>query len=148
VIGGLRKDLETALCFFDLFILLKSGIPLDSALGHAGASGRGLTGLRMEECRDHLRAGHTFSGALAHLRYFPRLVVDTIRLGEEMGRYDDHCQRVFKLYYRSFETRVNSLAAALQPVVLGVCALFIAAMAFAFLRPIYANLTQMGTLKP
>ncbi len=146
VIGSLHKDLAISLCFFDLFILLKSGIPLDTALGDAGASGHGLTGSYMESCREHLRSGHTFSSALAQTRHFPRLVVETMRLGEEMGHYDDHCQRVFRLYYRSFETRVNALVAVLQPMVLGACALFIAAMAFAFLRPIYANLTQMGSL--
>jgi type II secretory pathway component PulF len=52
------------------------------------------------------------------------------------------------LYYRSFETRVGLLVAALQPLMLGICALFVMAMALAFLKPIYANLTQIGVIKP
>lgn len=147
VLGPLRKDLHTSVCFFNLFILLKSGIPLDTALGETASSVDVLSRDHIEQARGLLSAGHTFSAALAETKYFPRLVVETIRLGEEMGRYDDYCERIFKLYYGSFERRVDMLVAALQPLMLGVCALFVAAMALAFLRPIYANLTQMGILK-
>jgi type II secretory pathway component PulF len=147
VVGSMRKDLQISVCFFDLFILLKSGIPLDTALAEAASSVDDLTGFQVGRARQYLSLGHTFSAALAETKYFPRLVVETLRLGEEMGRYDDYCERVFKLYYRSFETRVNRLVAGLQPLMLGVCALFIMAMALAFLKPIYANLTQIGVLK-
>ncbi len=147
-IGHVNRDLEIGLCFFDIFVLLRSGIPLDTALREAASSAGNLTGAELEQCCQYLAGGHTFSSALAQGKYFPRLVVETIRLGEEMGRYDDYCERVFKLYYRSFETRVSALVGALQPVLLGVCAVFVIAMAFAFLKPIYANLTHMGVLKP
>ena len=145
--GPVRRDLQISVCFFNLFILLKSGIPLDAALGEASVSGDGLTGLQLERSREYLAAGHTFSTALSETGYFPRLVIETVRLGEEMGRYDDYCERVFKLYYRSFETRVNLLVAALQPLMLGICALFVMAMALAFLKPIYGNLAQIGVIK-
>jgi type II secretory pathway component PulF len=147
LLGPVRKDLQISVCFFDLFILLKSGIPLDTALGEVASSMDDLTGFKVDEARQYLSAGHTFSAALAQTGYFPRLVVETVRLGEEMGCYDDYCERVFKLYYRSFETRVRILVATLQPLLLGVCALFVMAMALAFLKPIYANLTQIGVIK-
>lgn len=148
LLGPVRRDLQISLFFFDLFILLKSGIPLDTALGESVSSVDTFTGGKIERAREYLAGGHTFSAALAETNYFPRLAVETLRLGEEMGRYDDYCERVFKLYYRSFETRVNMLVAALQPLMLGLCALFVMAMALAFLKPIYANLTQIGLLKP
>jgi type II secretory pathway component PulF len=144
--GPVRRDLQVSVCFFNLYILLKSGIPLDTALGETASSVDELTGFQIGQAREYLAAGHTFSAALAEIGYFPRLVVETIRLGEEMGRYDDYCERVFKLYYRSFETRVGMLVAALQPLMLSVCALFVMAMALAFLKPIYANLTQIGVI--
>jgi type IV pilus assembly protein PilC len=147
-ISAIVRDLAISLCFFEVHLLLKSGIPLDAALGQAAAGARGLVAERLEACRRHLVAGHTFSGALAATSYFPRLVVDSVRLGEETGRLDEYCGRVFRLYYRSFEKRLTALTALLQPVLLGVCALFVTAMALAFLKPVYANLTQLGVLKP
>lgn len=146
--GPARKDLQVSVCFFDLYILLKSGIPLDTALGEVASCADDLTGFQIGRARQFLSAGHTFSMALAETGYFPRLVIETVRLGEEMGSYDDYCARIFKLYHHSFETRMNRLTAALQPLMLGICALFVAAMALAFLKPVYANLTQMGVLKP
>ncbi len=146
-LGALRKDLQISVCFFDLCILLKSGIPLDTALREAASSVDDLTGFQIGRAREYLAGGYTLSAALSETAYFPRLVVETIRLGEEMGRYDDYCERVFRLYYRSFETRMNMLVATLQPLMLGVCALFVMAMALAFLKPIYANLTQIGVLQ-
>jgi len=147
LLGPIRRDLQISVCFFNLYILLKSGIPLDTALGETASSSDDLTGFQIGNARQYLAAGHTFSAALAETKYFPRLVVETVRLGEEMGRYDDYCERVFKLYYRSFETRVGMLVAAIQPLMLGICALFVMAMALAFLKPIYANLTQIGVIK-
>jgi type II secretory pathway component PulF len=147
-LGLVRRDLQISVCFFNLYVLLKSGIPLDTALGEVASSVNDLTGFHIEQARQHLAGGHTFSAALFETGYFPRLVVETVRLGEEMGRYDDYCERVFKLYYLSFETRVGRLVAALQPLMLGICALFVMAMALAFLKPIYANLTQIGIIKP
>jgi type II secretory pathway component PulF len=147
LLGLILKDLQISVCFFELFILLKSGIPLDVALQAVSLSVNDGTGFQMERSRAYLSAGHTFSGALIATKYFPRLVIETVRLGEEMGRYDDYCERVFKLYYRSFETRVGILVGALQPLMLGICGVFIMAMALAFLKPIYANLTQIGALK-
>ena len=148
LIGPVRKDLQISVCFFDLFILLKSGIPLDTALSEVAGAVGDVTAFQLERARGYLATGHTFSAALDETRHFPRLVVETLRLGEEMGRYDDYCERVFKLYYRSFETRVSLLVAGLQPLMLGLCGVFVMAMALAFLKPIYANLTHMGALKP
>ena len=148
LIGALRRDLEIALCFFDLFVRLKSGIPLDTALAEAAVDASNNTGARLEDCRRSLAAGHTFSGALAATCYFPRAVVETVRLGEEMGSYDGYCERIFKLYYQSFERRAQLLASVFQPAALALCAIFVAAMAFAFLQPVYGNLTRIGTLNP
>ncbi|MEI8012673.1 MAG: type II secretion system F family protein, partial [Candidatus Omnitrophota bacterium] len=148
VIGQVCRDLDIALCFFDIFVLLRSGISLDAALGEAALSARNMTGKEMVKCRERLSGGYSFSGAMARGGYFPRFVVETIRLGEEMGRYDDYCERVFRWYYRSFEMRINMLAGALQPALLTVCASFVMVMALAFLKPVYANLSQVGMLKP
>jgi type II secretory pathway component PulF len=148
LVGALRRDLEIALCFFDLFVRLKSGIPLDTALAEAAVDAPNSTGARLEDCRRSLAAGHTFSGALAATCYFPRVVVETIRLGEEMGCYDGYCERIFKLYYQSFERRAQLLASVFQPAALALCAIFVAAMAFAFLQPVYGNLTRIGALNP
>ncbi len=148
LVGRAHRDLEIALCFFDIFVLLRSGIPLDTALTEAAAAAVNRTGMELKHCRQYLAGGHTFSAALAVGKYFPRLVVETVRLGEETGHYDEYCERVFKFYYRSFETRVGLLAATLQPALLGVAAFFVMLMALAFLKPIYANLTHIGVLKP
>ena len=147
-IGPARKDLEIATCFFDLFVRLKSGIPLYTALRDSASAAQNLTGEALERCALHLAEGHTFSSALAQTCYFLRLVIETIKTGEDTGCYDGYCERVFRSHYLSFKARVDMLAAAVQPLALGVCAAFIMAMAFAFLQPIYANLTRIGTLKP
>lgn len=148
VVGPVRKDLEITMCFFDLFVRLKSGIPLYTALRDSASASQNQAGEELERCAQYLAAGHTFSSALAQTGFFPRLLVETVKIGEETGSYDTYCERVFRSHYVSFQTRMGMFAAALQPLALGVCAIFIMAMAFAFLQPIYANLTRIGGLKP
>lgn len=148
LVGPMRKDLEIAMCFFDLFVRLKSGIPLYTALRDSAAAARNSTGEELERCARHLAAGQTFSSALARTGFFPPLDIETVRIGEDTGCYDGYCERVFRFHYVSFQARVGMFTAALQPLALGLCALFIMAMAFAFLQPIYANLTRIGGLKP
>ncbi|MBF0331010.1 MAG: type II secretion system F family protein [Candidatus Omnitrophica bacterium] len=146
--GALRKDMDIALCFFDIYILLKSGIPLDAALRETAGTGATLARRKLEVCSSYLVSGDTFAQALAATDYFPALLIETIRIGEEIGAYGDYCERVFRFYYRSFEMRLGALAAVVQPVLLAVCAALLMAFALAFLKPIYANLTHIGVLQP
>jgi type II secretory pathway component PulF len=145
-VGALRKDMEISLCFFDIFILLKSGIQLDVALRDAASGGSSLVRAKLKECADYLVSGHTFSQALGMSAYFPPTLVETVRIGEEIGSYADYCERVFWFYYRSFETRLGALVSMVQPVLLSVCATGVIVFALAFLKPIYANLTHIGVL--
>jgi type II secretory pathway component PulF len=148
LIGTIRKDLAISLYFFDLYILLKSGIPLDAAMAEVERSARGVMARHMQHCRQALSDGETLSASLKEAEYFPPLVIETMRLGEATGRYEEHCERIFRTYYRFFEARVQMAVAVVQPLLLAVCALFILAMAMAFLKPVYANLTHIGIFNP
>ncbi|MBF0619837.1 MAG: type II secretion system F family protein [Candidatus Omnitrophica bacterium] len=144
--GRIKKDLELGLCFFNLYVLQKSGIPLDAALNELSAGEGGVSVFHFEQCRQYLLGGLGLSEAFSRDGYFPRVIPDTIRLGEEMGRYEEYFERLFRYFYRSFEMRVNSFIALIQPALFIVCAAFIAGFACAFLKPVYANLTNMGMM--
>ncbi|MBF0485826.1 MAG: type II secretion system F family protein [Candidatus Omnitrophica bacterium] len=146
-IGPAQKDLELSMIFFNLYVLQKSGIPLEMALQETLAGVGVEAGAHLEECRRFLAGGLTLSEALGRDEYFPRIVADTVRIGEETGRYDEYFERVFHHFYRSFQTRMDVLSSALHPALLCVSAVLIASFALGFLKPIYANLTNVGVLR-
>ncbi|MFH0753242.1 MAG: type II secretion system F family protein [Candidatus Omnitrophota bacterium] len=145
-VGSLCKDMDIAMCFFDIYILLKSGISLDAALREAGCAGVSMSRKKISQCAVFLVSGHTFAQALTACDYFPSLLIDMIKIGEETGAYVDYCERIYRLYYLSFERGLNTLASVVQPMLLGVCAACLMVFILAFLKPVYANLTHIGVM--
>ena len=76
--------------------------------------------------------------------FFPKLIVDTVRIGEETGRNDEYFERVYRFYRENFQTRLNILIELVQPALFLFCGLFLFLMIAAFIQPIYANLGNIN----
>jgi len=77
--------------------------------------------------------------------YFPCFTADTLRVGEESGRFEEYFERLYRTFYRSFQSRMEFLSSAIRPALLIVSASFIALIAIGFLQPLYGNLTNIAT---
>lgn len=144
LIGGIIKDRELALGFFALFILQKSGVPLGASLDQAGRAAGGATREHFERCFACLVGGISLSEAVREDDFFPKFTAETLRIGEETGRFQEYYERLYKTYYRLFYSRMTCLSSAVRPALLMTVAAFIMILVFGFLQPLYANLTGLG----
>jgi len=89
--------------------------------------------------------GDAMSNALVVSPVFPPMVTSMIAIGEETGALDDMLRKVADYYDREVDEAVDSLTAAIEPimiVVLGIIVGLIVAGMFLPLFSIIGNLTQ------
>ena len=143
-IGQMLKEQELSMGFFALYILQKSGVPLDVSLREAAKVAGGLTQQHFQECSSYIVGGLAFSEAVRLDSYFPRFTADTLRIGEESGRFEEYFERLYRIYFRMYQSRLDIFSGSIGPVMLDVSGGAIALIAIGFFQPLYGNLSNMG----
>ncbi|NLO08184.1 MAG: type II secretion system F family protein, partial [candidate division WS1 bacterium] len=95
--------------------------------------------------RASIREGDTIADPLAESKMFPPMVVQMITIGEETGQLDSMLEKVAIFYENEVDAAVESLTAALEPVmivVLGFIVGFIVIAMFLPLISVIQNLSQ------
>jgi type II secretory pathway component PulF len=142
--GSIAKESDLSYYFLNLSILLKSGIPLMRALSDLNAIYPNDVSRRMLYCRDYMYGGMPFWESVRMDNFFSAVVVFTLRRGEEMARLDEYCSNLADYFNKRVALKMDWLTHLIQPALLLFGALFLVTIAFAFLVPIYGNLTKIA----
>jgi type II secretory pathway component PulF len=125
----------------DLSVLLKSGLPLSSALRTQRANHQKEEWvLLLTNLRARLEDGASFSEALgAFPRAFDAVYVNLVRAGEESGKLPETLDRLARLYEQRDEIRSRVVLAMVYPCVLmGLGAITVAIM-MTFVVPMFTG---------
>ena len=142
--GQILRDYELSIVFLSIWVLHRAGVTIHITLRKIIDSNKTYTARQLESCLKFLIAGYSISEALKQNPFFPKLIADTIRIGEEMGRYDEYFERIYGFYRKNFQSRLNILIKLVEPALLIFCGVFLFLMVAAFIRPIYANLGNIS----
>jgi len=142
--GQVFRDYEISIVFLSIWVLHRAGITIGTVFKKIIESNKSYTSQQLESCRKFLVSGYSISEALRQSPFFPKLIVDTVRIGEETGRNDEYFERVYRFYRDNFQTRLNILIELVQPALFLFCGLFLFLMIVAFIQPIYANLGNIN----
>ncbi len=142
--GHIFRDYEISVVFLSVWVLHKAGVPIDSVLSKVTESNKSYSAKQLNTCRKVLLGGYSLSEALKQNPFFPRLITETVRLGEEMGKYDEYFERIYRFYRDAFQTRLKTLILLVEPSLIVFCGLFIFLIILAFLKPIYGNLVNIS----
>ncbi len=146
VFGGLTHKVAVARFSRTLSTLLGSGVPILQAMETtAGTIDNDLISDAVLAARASIREGDTIGDPLAASRQFPPMVVQMITIGEETGQLDAMLEKVADFYESEVDATLESLAAALEPVMivlLGVVVGFIVISMFLPLIEIIGQLSQ------
>ena len=146
VFGRLNHELSIARFARTLSTLLASGVPILQALETvAGTVDNDHISDAILQSRASIREGDTIANPLAASRMFPPMVVQMITIGEETGQLDAMLGKVADFYEAEVDARLQSLTAALEPVLivfLGFIVGFIVISMFLPLIAIIGNLSQ------
>lgn len=121
-----------------LATLLGGGIPLVNALEVAGAAmtNRYLS-TEIQAVTRRVREGESFSAALRSRGMFPDVAVKMIEVGESTGALQEMLNSMADFYDEEIETEVARFITLIEPVILVVMGVVIAAVVLALYMPLF-----------
>ncbi|MFC1867799.1 type II secretion system F family protein [Thermodesulfobacteriota bacterium] len=121
-----------------LSILLKSGIPLVSAMEISRhAMGNSVMEETIKETTKLVAEGDDFASTLSRMGGFPPLIVQLIRAGEQSGELEEMLSKAAEIYEEDVKTAINSVMSVVEPVIILIMGLVVGFLVMAILLPIF-----------
>lgn len=137
VFGTLVRQLSVARFARTLSTLLKSGVPLLSALDIVkNVITNTVMAAVIDTARDAIREGESIANPLKRSGEFPPLVFHMVAIGEKSGQLEDMLLNLAQSYESSVDVRIGALTALLEPMMIVVMGAGIAFVAFSIMMPI------------
>ncbi|MGB8338587.1 MAG: type II secretion system inner membrane protein GspF [Burkholderiales bacterium] len=138
VVGRLIRGINTARLASTLAILTGSRVPLLTAL-QAGVGVMNNLPMKnaLEQTQRMVREGAPLSRSLGASKMFPPVMVHLIASGEASGKLDTMLERVAVQQTREIETRVSTLTALLEPLLILAMGVMVLIIVLAILLPIF-----------
>ena len=129
-----------------LSTLLGGGIPLVNALeiGVRSTSNRYMSD-GLEEVRRRVSEGQSFSAALRVKSVFPEVAVKMVEVGESTGALQEMLNSLAEFYDEEIETEVERATKLVEPVMLVIMGIIIAAVVLALYMPLFELTSVVGT---
>ncbi len=118
--------------------LLSGGVTLFEALQLSDrVIGNHYISLSIVTVGDALSRGETMAAAMQNSPYFPALLIEMTRIGEETGTLDQTLNRTAHFYEREVSYFVDRLGTVIEPLLLLSVGLFIGLLVYSILSPMY-----------
>jgi general secretion pathway protein F len=137
VVGGLVRMLAVARFTRTLATLLKSGVPLLTAMDIVRnvVTNQVLADV-VDKARDSIREGESIAAPLKRSGEFPPLVYHMVAIGERSGQLEDMLVNVADSYESQVNVRIGALTSLLEPIMIVAMAGGVGFVAFSILMPI------------
>ena len=143
LIGRLSRGINAARLASTLSILSRSGVPLVEGLRIAAAvSGNWLIRDAILQARDRVIEGANLSGQIEKTGYFPPMMVQMIRSGENSGELERMLGRAASMQDRDVNTLIGTMLALLEPLMLIIMAVIV----FVIIASVILPIVQMNDL--
>lgn len=137
VFGKLHHKICMARFARTMGTLLTSGVPILQAMETvAGTVGNTIMADAVLEARARIREGDRIGDPLEDSRLFPPMVVHMIGVGEESGSLDFMLQKIADFYESEVEATLQSLTAALEPILIVVLGFIVGFIVIAMFLPL------------
>jgi len=135
--GAIITRVEVARFARTLGTLLHNGVPLLKALSIVKDSiGNQVIADGIERVTGSLKQGQSLAEPLAEAALFPPFAIHMIRVGEESGRLEELLLQVASIYDRETQVTIKRTLALLEPVLILVLGVIIAAVIISILMAI------------
>jgi type IV pilus assembly protein PilC len=137
-LGGIARQFATSQLARTLATLLGGGIPLVTALDVASrsVSNRHIAA-QMADITRQVREGQPLSGAMAAKGEFPDVSVKMVEVGEATGALQDMLNAIADFYDEDIETKLSRFLLLIEPILLVVMGIVIAALLIALYLPVF-----------
>jgi type IV pilus assembly protein PilC len=144
VFGKLSHNIAVARFTRTLGTLLSSGVPILQAMETvAGAVDNETFYEIIMKCRARVREGDSIGDPLAKSGLFPPMVVQMVSIGEETGALDQMLGKVADFYEIEVESQLQSLAAALEPIMIVILGCIVGFIVIALFMPMISLISSL-----
>jgi type IV pilus assembly protein PilC len=144
-VGSTVRKFSTSQLARTLATLIGGGIPLVNGLEIAG---RAMTnrhfGEEIQEVTRRVSEGESFASALLRRRIFPDVAVKMVEVGESTGALQEMLNSLADFYDEEIDTEVARFVTLIEPVILVVMGIVIAAVVLALYMPLFELSSVMG----
>jgi type IV pilus assembly protein PilC len=146
--GGLMRMYATSQLMRTLSTLLAGGLPLVNAIDVASASvgNRAMAGA-LRGATERIREGASLTAALESTRMLEALPLEMVKVGEQTGALGDMLNAIAEFYDEELDTRMAAVLSLVEPVLLVVMAVIVAAMLLAFYLPMFQAISAVQTTR-
>jgi type IV pilus assembly protein PilC len=137
-LGGLMQMYATSQLCRTLSTLLSGGLPLVTALEVSAESvGNRAVGQAVAGTTRLIREGHSLSAALESSGAVEPLTLDMVKVGEQTGALSEMLSAIAEFFDEELDTRIATVLALTEPILLVLMALIVAGMLLAFYLPLF-----------
>ena len=145
VIGMLFKYVYIARFSENLSVLLEGGIPIVRALVIVGeVVNSTVYESVILRAADEVKSGGSMSNVFARSEYFPPIVSQMIKIGEDSGKISEVLKHISVFYGKETDRITGNLSTMLEPILITFLGIGVGILVFAILMPIYNMAGQIG----
>lgn len=127
--------------------LLASGVPIIEAVDIVSDTMENVYFKEaMDMCKNEIMIGQPFSRPLEECGMFPPMVYHMVRIGEEAGNTEEMLTKLADYYDEEVEIAVQSLMAAMEPMIIVVLAAIVGVLIAAVMAPMIKMYDVLGQL--
>lgn len=139
IFGNLYKKLYLSRISDNMNTMLSSGISMVRGIEITGTVvGSEVYKNVLKEAGDSVKAGSSFSDALAGRREIPSIMVQMVKIGEETGELGNILSTLAKFYKREVDNAVDTLVGLIEPMLIVGLGLGVGLLLVSVLVPIYS----------
>jgi type IV pilus assembly protein PilC len=143
-LGPLMRMYATSQLARTLSTLLAGGLPLLNALEVAAASiGNRAIAQAVSGATGRIREGASLTTALESANMFEALPLEMVKVGEQTGALGDMLGAVSDFYDEELDNRIATMLTLVEPVLLVLMAVIVAALLLAFYLPMFEAISAM-----
>ena len=144
--GRLMRMYATSQLMRTLATLLAGGLPLLNALEVAAASiGNRAMARAVGAATGRIREGASLTTALESTGMLEALPLEMVKVGEQTGALGDMLNAVSDFYDEDLDTQIAAVLSLVEPALLVVMAIIVAAMLLAFYLPMFQAISAVQT---
>ncbi|MCE5287115.1 MAG: type II secretion system F family protein [Pelosinus sp.] len=145
IFGEILKKIAVARFSRTLGTLVKSGVSLLMALDVVKKSSGNLVVFdALENARENVKEGISFSRTLSDSPLFPSMVTQMIAIGEESGAMDRMLEKIADFYESEVDDVVSRLSSILEPVIIMFLGITVGTIIMAIMIPLFSLVSGQG----
>jgi type IV pilus assembly protein PilC len=142
--GGLMRMYATSQLMRTLSTLLAGGLPLMNALEVAASSiGNRAMARAVGTATGRIREGASLTAALESTGMLEALPLEMVKVGEQTGALGEMLSAISEFYDEELDTQMATVLSLVEPVLLVLMAVIVAAMLLAFYLPMFQAISAV-----